>query len=277
MVAEAQTHSENSEVQIAAPADTASGEVLQLADGRAAVALGLKTTLSGDPLALAVKGQFRVAKASGVVFADGDDIFWDKSANTAILASDAIGEDFYFGKSIGGAATAALYALADLNVVVGGDDALVGATIAAGTALTASSTETVMATFTIPANTLRDRNFLEIFAQAIATATNSTDTFRFRLRIGGVAGAVIADSGAVDLANNDVCTLLGRLQIRTDGASGTMVGAGQGVIQATAFNTALGSTAIDTTADTTIVLTGTVSTTSGSNSCRADIFQVAKR
>ena len=114
-------------------------------------------------------------------------------------------------------------------------------------------------------------------AAAIATSTNGTDTFRYRVRLGGVAGSVVADSGAIDLANNDVLVAQGQIVIREDGAAGSIVGASQGVLKTTAFNTLLDATATDTTAALSLVLTCVQSVASASNSCRATAFNAIVR
>src|ERR1700742_4406776 len=63
--------------------------------------------------------------------------------------------------------------------------------VAAGTALTNSTTETLLGSFTIPANTLKAGDLLRFRYQGIATATNSTDTLLHKLYIGGLAGTAL--------------------------------------------------------------------------------------
>lgn len=253
-----------------------SGQILQHPDGRAAIVMGLKSIASGDMVCAALEGQFEIASASATLFAIGEEVWWNDAGGAAIRRESATSTSFRLGVARKAKVNGDTVVLVDLNST-GNTEKVIAAPVAASAALTASSTETVIATAHVPANTLKPGSILEVFAQIIATATNSTDTFRFRVRVGGLTGSVIADTGAIDLADNDVGTILARLQIRTDGATGTMVGAGHGVLKTTAFNTALGSTAIDTTAALTVVLTGTISTTSASNSCRCDIFQATHR
>lgn len=152
---------------------------------------------------------------------------------------------------------------------------------AASTALTASSTETLFSTsYSIPAGALVEGQLIKIKYQGICTATNSTDTFAARLRIGGVAGTLLYTHTATDVANNDVFLGEYNLIIRTVGASGTMVGWGWGKNIPAAEGTIavrddiLASTTIDTTAAQVIGVTGQFSTTSASNSARLDFISV---
>jgi hypothetical protein len=152
------------------------------------------------------------------------------------------------------------------------------ATVAAGTALTASQTETALDSFTIPAGRLAAGSVIRIRSQVIATATNSTDTLTVKLYYGGLAGTSIISTGALDVANSDVAYIDCSLIVRTQGASGTVIGAGLQTIgppaSATAKPFTLASSTIDTTAAQAITVSGTWSTTSASNSCRSDVLIV---
>lgn len=150
---------------------------------------------------------------------------------------------------------------------------------AASAAVTNTTTETLFdKSYTLPANALLAGDVIEIDAQAIATATNSTDTLNLKLYIGGIAGTNIAATGAVDVANNDVGIIKATLVIRTIGASGTFVAEGYtslgvgGTVTAKAF--LLGSTAIDTTASKVIGVSATWSVANAGNSCRLDVLTV---
>lgn len=151
---------------------------------------------------------------------------------------------------------------------------------AAGTALTASSTETALGTVTIPARLLQPGSLIQVRYQGIATATNSTDTLAVKLYIGGLTGTALISHAATDVANNDVFSGEYELAIRTVGASGTMVGCGtyksipaaEGTM--TIKDDILASTTIDTTADQDITVSGTWSTTNAGNSCRLDFLRV---
>lgn len=151
---------------------------------------------------------------------------------------------------------------------------------AAGTALSNSTTETALASITIPANSLVPGSVIRIKYQGIATLTNSTDTLAVKLYLGptGIGDTTLISHAATDVANNDVFSGEYEIVIRTAGSSGTMVGMGfyksvpaaEGTM--TSKDDILASTTIDTTVDQKIVLAGTWSVASASNSCRADIL-----
>lgn len=172
----------------------------------------------------------------------------------------------------------------DGTLLVSGTPSLVPAgllfrSVAASTAVSNTTTETLFDQYyTLPANALRAGDVMVIRAQAIATATNSTDTLTLKLYIGGLAGTAIANTGAVDVANNDVGEIVATLVFRTVGASGTFVATGYtslgvgGTVTAKAF--LLASTAIDTTASKVIGVGATWSVANPGNSCRLDILEV---
>jgi hypothetical protein len=152
---------------------------------------------------------------------------------------------------------------------------------AASTALTASSTETLLDTsYSIPASTLVAGSVIKIRFQGIATATNSTDTLTIKLYIGGLSGTAVLTGTATDATNNDIFTGEALIQIRTAGASGTFVSVASGNIVPAATRVAVpvfqmtASTAIDTTAAQVVGVGAKWSTTSGSNSCRLDMMVV---
>ncbi len=93
----------------------AGGEVIQMADGRAGVRAGLKTSAANDNNAYENKGLFRVAKASGWVALPGIPIFWDRSANVALYKQDVGTGDFFLGTCVADAATGDLEVVVDLN------------------------------------------------------------------------------------------------------------------------------------------------------------------
>ena len=82
---------------LTAGAGYASGEVLRLDDGRAAVVQGLKAIASGDVMGLRVNGRHELLAGSSKTFSRGEEVYWDVSANTAIKASEAEDGDFYVG------------------------------------------------------------------------------------------------------------------------------------------------------------------------------------
>lgn len=156
------------------------------------------------------------------------------------------------------------------------------ASAAASAALTASSTETAFSTgsYTVKKGTLDPGSIIRVRFQGIATATNSTDTLQIKLYIGGILGTAILTGTATDVADNAAFWGEANIVIRTIGASGTFVANGSHSIVPAATNVAVpvyaltASTAIDTTVDQVVAVSGKWSTTSASNSCRLDMFTV---
>lgn len=246
------------------------GKIVRMPDGRAGV---LATDLAASEKGASYTEKvFDVICAAATVWSDGEEVFWDDTNKLAVVAGNA-NASFRLGVCVGGKSSTSLTTVrVDLNAVSG---------IAAKTVIVADSsavsntvTETVVATASFPASALKQGNVIAFLAALIATATNSTDTFRGRVRLGGVAGTVVADTGAIDLADNDVGVLRGEITIREDGASGTFVAASQSVLKTTAKPIVVQSTAIDTTAAITLVLTIEESVASASNSAKATQFNV---
>lgn len=89
------------------------GEVIQLADGRAAVApLDIAANALGS---VAVRGVFTVDKTTSMVILDGGRVYWDHSANKAHYKK-VNDRDFYLGRAVGDAASAATTMKVALNV-----------------------------------------------------------------------------------------------------------------------------------------------------------------
>jgi hypothetical protein len=155
------------------------------------------------------------------------------------------------------------------------------AMIAAGAALTNSTTRTAWATYTIKAGSLRVGSRIRVRGQVIATATNSTDTLL--VDIGGAVGAtpaIIVGTAATDVANDNVAMIDADIVVRTLGATGTLAGSAWLTTAIAANLTAapvlakIVSTTVNTTADIVLGLYGTWSVASASNSARADLFTV---
>jgi hypothetical protein len=150
------------------------------------------------------------------------------------------------------------------------------AAVAASAAITNSTAQTAFdKAVTIPANTLKPGDVIRVRAQGIATATNSTDTLTATLRLGATD---IVATPAVDVANNDVFVIDADIVIRTNGATGTLVAAGLVALGAAGTATARAaykaSTAVDTTADLSVNVTGTWSVANAGNSVRLDVLDV---
>ena len=152
---------------------------------------------------------------------------------------------------------------------------------AASTAVTNTTTETLFDTsYTLPANMLKAGSIIHVRYQGIATATNSTDTLRARLFVGGLTGTVLQTCGATDVANNNIFAGEFYLAVRTIGATGTFVGWGSNTATLAASGTAtmvvgsVASTTIDTTATQVIGVGATWSVANAGNSCRLDYLTV---
>lgn len=153
---------------------------------------------------------------------------------------------------------------------------LLYAAVAASTAISNTTVQTAFdKAHTIKANTLRAGDVIRVRAQAIATATNSTDTLIMTLRLGTTDVLVTA---TVDVADGDIGFIDADIVIRTIGASGTFVAAGHTSLGVPGTVTAKpklkASAAVDTTADLSVNVTATWSVASASNSCRLDIMDV---
>lgn len=141
----------------------------------------------------------------------------------------------------------------------------------------------------LPAYSLRKLHKIDFGGAVISTATNSTDTLTVQAFIGTAldnTGHKVFDSGALDVANNDVCAFMGWAQIKTyaGASSAFMTAFGIGVPKAagtiTAATIAAVEAQLDCTVDQYLCVVGTWSVASASNSCRldalwADIFTYA--
>lgn len=104
-----------------ATANHTSGEVIKLADDRAAVVVGgLDATQlqSGKKIAVAVTGPFRITKDQSEVIALGAEVFWDISEQLPITGPGATG-DYRVGPCIGGGANGQDFVEVDLNAPAG--------------------------------------------------------------------------------------------------------------------------------------------------------------
>lgn len=248
------------------------GEVARLADGRAAVTIA---DLAASQLgAQYVEGIFDLLSASATVFDVGEVVFWDASADLAIRATSAGAGDYPVGRAVVAKADGETVVRTELNAVTPG---LLYALLGAGTAATNTTDETILASYTIPANFLKRGDVLEVMAGVIASATNATDTFRYRLRVGGVTGSIVADTGAIDLANDDAGVLHAEISVREAGASGKIAAASISALKTTVAPVVLGETARDTTADLTLVLTVAMSVANAGNVTAAQAFTVARK
>jgi predicted RecA/RadA family phage recombinase len=229
------------------------------------------TTSADNAVQMQMKRILGFPKDTGHAWRAGDQLYYDA---TAVKATRTPGP-YILGKAVAAATAGATTGDLLIDARVG---SLLGAQLVASAAVTNTITETAFdKTVVIPAAYLADGAVLRIRAQAIATATNSTDTLALRLRI---AGTSVVLTTALDVANNDIGVIDALVTIRTDGAGGTMVASGSwntgvpGTATARAF--ALASTAIDTTAAITVDVTATWSVANAGNSCRLDQLVVER-
>lgn len=78
-----------------APAAVSPGDVVQLADGRAAVLIGNANVASGAKASFATRGDFEIVTASGTTFSAGADVQWDTATSLVVAAGGA--GDFRLG------------------------------------------------------------------------------------------------------------------------------------------------------------------------------------
>ena len=101
----------------------ASGEVQQLADGRAAVVAGLNAVSTGDPYALQAVGIIGIVTAAATTFSKGDSVMWDASASLAVnraLTLDG-SADFRLGIAAQDCSSSQTVVYTELNAVAPGN------------------------------------------------------------------------------------------------------------------------------------------------------------
>jgi hypothetical protein len=192
------------------------------------------------------------------------------------VADDGKVSDTINGRMIGTALEAATADGDIIEIVPNKDDvSLMRSQKSAGSALTNSTVETILATTTIHGADLVAGDVIRVVAQGIATATNSTDTLTVKLYVGTEQ---IATTGAVDVANSDIWHISADVVIRIAGASGHLAGCGTVALGAVGTVTAkpfvLADAAEDVSADIPVKVTGTWGAASSGDSCRNDVFNV---
>lgn len=149
---------------------------------------------------------------------------------------------------------------------------------AAADRITNTTVATAFATTkTVDVSELRVGDRLQIRACVLAVSTNSTDTLATALKIGSVT---LASSPATDVANNDLITYFGEVEIKATGASGYIQGFITGSLK---FGSTLStgpvvvgpSQAIDLSADLSVTVVATWSVASASN--QADLVELTLR
>lgn len=153
--------------------------------------------------------------------------------------------------------------------------------IAASAVITNVGVETTFSngSFTLPANELQPGDILDVDATIALVARNATDTQRVRLYLGSTA---LLDTGAIGMAAADFVRLYFRLLVRTDGATGTILGDGQQNYNLAGTDTFKSANLVSTTIDTTsgsaniIKVTALASAANAGNQIRLDRFDITR-
>lgn len=165
-----------------------------------------------------------------------------------------------------------------------------------GTAIANTVTETIIfSNVTIPANYMQDGRVLRITAYG-RHSTTGTPTITFRMRWGGVAGTVLCASGAMVTGSAVTAAMWSMnviIQVRTNGATGTIFAVGRASIGEDATSTVGSATnagaedfmgsagvatpataTVDLTADTALSITATWGTASASNTLTGHVYLI---
>ena len=102
-------------VALIAVAALASGDPVQIPDGRAGIVGGLSAVAAGDSYTAYTSGQFTLPKTASVAILDGGRVYWDRSASSATYKADVGSGDFYLGVAVGDAAAADTQVVVELN------------------------------------------------------------------------------------------------------------------------------------------------------------------
>ena len=151
---------------------------------------------------------------------------------------------------------------------------------AIGTILTNSTTETVLATATIPAGFLRPGKVIKFRGIVHVIDNNSTDTLTVYVRLGDttLTGTAIVTSAAVDVADDDYLNVEGSIRVYDYGTSQTAYCEATYTGPDAAGTAAQGAAdevgTLDLTADLLLELTGEWSVAHADNECRAVAWEV---
>lgn len=161
---------------------------------------------------------------------------------------------------------------------IGGGD--VYSSVAASTVLTNTVTATKYdQNYTFPANSLAAGNRIRVTGQISIPSANSTNTLATDLMLGTQAIATLTAFDPTD-GGGDIIEVVAEIEIRTAGASGTMVANVTWFKNVNGTTTVveqqLASTAIDTTAVQQLALRGTWSVASTSNQSRQDMLNISR-
>lgn len=150
---------------------------------------------------------------------------------------------------------------------------------ASGTAVTATTEAVLFPNVTIPGNYMQDGRAVELFIFGqFSNIVTTPGTVVFKIRWGGVAGTVIAQTAAIQLnaaaQTNQMFSIEALLQTRSNGATGTIMGTGVTTmsVEGTTAPHFMGSAGaaspavatVDLTADTALSVTAVFSLTGNS-------------
>lgn len=183
-----------------------------------------------------------------------------------------------------GAGAASTGRITTTDGVSGGTAKVVGglaySQTAAGTALTNSTTETVLGSYSIPASTIKLGTVMRVRYQVIASTTTGATTLIVRLRLGPttLTGTALITHSTVDAADSNIVTGYAELIARAaPGATAACVAVTQYSQLAAAGGAVLGgfmaSTNFATNGILLLEVTG-IWSAADANSCRCDILDV---
>lgn len=159
-----------------------------------------------------------------------------------------------------------------LPVANGGSTGLLFEATGDSPAITNTAVETAFATnqYTVPANTLKAGDVLRIRGRVVVTGKNAAETLAIKGYLGGLAGVNIFTSGAVNNAAADEIYFDQQVTVRGPiGAANKIVGSGLVVDgtpgTATAKQTSLQSTTLDTTVAELLAISATWSGANAAN------------
>lgn len=160
-----------------------------------------------------------------------------------------------------------------------------------GTAVANTTTETIIyPNFTIPANYLQGDRLIRLRAYG-KLSTTGTPTIQFAVRLGGVAGTLLAQTEAITNGSgvtNLNWSLSAVIQVRSNGSSGTVLAMGDCTVQTNAsadptvkghvFSVSGGdapaTASLDLTADQALSLTAKWSAASASNTLTGVFYMI---
>lgn len=136
-------------------------------------------------------------------------------------------------------------------------------------------------TLTIPANTLVIGRSIGFTLAGVYSTTSPAGTLQFRVRLGGISGTVVLDSGAQtpsDSMANRGFEISGLIQCRTIGATGTVLSQGKAILS-TAAGTAViwdmettAAVTIDTTVSQQFQVSADWQTAAAGNTITGSVF-----